>query len=129
MAENSNDLPPELGNVHSIKFGSGVLGKTAPVICLAELMIGAAAWKMGEGSPELTAMLVILGIVLAVIYVLVGIWYGIKHPGPALLEGAHLLQYRELSMRTNDPLIIDAATAQAPNMAPPHILRGGGRHD
>ena len=125
MPKRNNDLPPELGNVHSIKFGSGVLGKTAPVVCLAEIVALAAAWKMAERDPELAVFLVLVAVGLAAAYAAFCSWYGIRHPGPALLEGSHLLRYRELSLRTNDPLIIDSVAAPTSNGPPPHVGAGG----
>lgn len=116
---------PELGSFQAIKLGSGVLGKTAPLMGALVVFACVVVGALRNADP-----LIIVGIFASVLVSLAlfigsAFWYARTYPGEALLEGGELLRYREMDLAANDPRVIDISPGGAENAPPPASLRGG----
>lgn len=79
-----------------IRLARGVVGKASYVAAAAILVLGALAWRLSEPLD-----LLIAGGVIALVFVLyfIGVlWFSNRHPGVALLEGAELIQWRQMDI-------------------------------
>ena len=77
-----------------IRLARGVVGKTSYVAGAAILVIGGIAWRL----PDHLLIAAGLVAVVFVLYFLGVLWFANRHPGVALLEGAELIQWRQLDM-------------------------------
>lgn len=120
---------PDLSFFSSVKLGSGVLGKTAPVMVGLCAAIALIAWRLPEAYPFLIFGCAALVFLAVVGYICLSFWYAFRNPGAAVLEGANLVRYRQNEIATNDPGIIDISPKRSANTAPPRTLQvntGGG---
>src|SRR5947209_6692982 len=83
-----------------IRLARGVVGKASYVATAA--VIGLAVVAYGLKEPTLLIIDAILIAVLFVTYFAGVLWFAHKHPGAALLEGAELVQWRQLEMTAGD---------------------------
>ncbi len=114
---------------NTIKLGSGVLGKTAPVMIAFIILVSIAIYKLPTDLPYMVLGLVMLAAVVVMIYYLKAFGYAERHPGPSVLEGAQLVKYRLNEIAASDPKIIDHSPDGAQGALPPSELRimGEGR--
>ena len=69
----------------------------------------------GLGDPWLRIAVGVLAVVLFAMYFVGVLWFANKHPGLALLEGAELIQWRQLDMTASDlPPQIDNQPIEPP---------------
>jgi hypothetical protein len=96
---------PDLLNMSQlgkIKLGQGVVGKTTYATVAALLALGAIGWAISAPAPQLAFTLGVFIFVVLIAFLAAIIWYAHNNPGPALLEGAELIQYRQLEMAAKD---------------------------
>ncbi|MEF3134822.1 hypothetical protein OS035_25540 [Rhizobium sp. 268] len=107
----------------TIKLGSGVLGKTAPVMIAFIMLVSIAIYKMPNDLPYMVLGLVALVALVLVFYCLKAFGYAERHPGPSVLEGAQLVKYRLNEIAASDPKIIDLSPEGGQGRLPPSELR------
>jgi hypothetical protein len=73
--------------------------------------------------------LILLAILVVLIFLGASFWYGHRHPDAAVLEGAHLVKYRELELAAKDQTMIDVTPNGSANTAPPQSIASGGPRD
>jgi hypothetical protein len=110
------DNPPPLINLSAfgkVRLGQGVVGKISYVAAILMTGLGVIGWTLGDGYLKLAVA--VLMVLAGAGYLTSVLWYADKHPQTSLLEGADLVQWRQLEMAARDkpPLIPDA------NVAPP----------
>jgi hypothetical protein len=84
-----------------IRLARGVVGKASYVAGAAVLGLAIVAWQLHESW--LLFMDALLIVVLFIAYLVGVLWFANKHPGVALLEGAELIQWRQLEITASDP--------------------------
>ena len=79
-----------------IRLTRGVVGKASYVAAVAVLLLGGIAW----GLPDPIYRLVGAGLIalVTVVYLMGTLWFANRHPGVALLEGAELIQWRQMDI-------------------------------
>lgn len=97
-----------------IRLARGVVGKASVVAGIALLVLGGIAWRIG---PAL--LLVVAGMVMLTffVYLTAVLWFAHRHPEQALLEGAEIIQYRQLELAASH---VPEAPPLAPT-EPPHL--------
>lgn len=83
-----------------IRLARGVVGKASYVAGVAILALGVIAWQLHD--PALLIADAVLVILLFGMYFCGALWFANKHPGVALLEGAELIQWRQLDIAASD---------------------------
>jgi hypothetical protein len=83
-----------------IRLARGVVGKASYVAAAGVIALGAVAWSLRD-SWFLFGDAVLI-IVLFSIYFGGILWFAHKHPGVALLEGAELIQWRQLDIAASN---------------------------
>ena len=80
----------------AIRFTPGVLGKASFVAAAAVFSIAAVAVV----SRDFWVFLPVANMILLIFipYFFGSLWFAHRHPGEALLEGAHLIQWRQLEL-------------------------------
>jgi hypothetical protein len=86
---------------NQFRFGPGVVGKTT-ALSLAVMLVLAAGMYRSEGNPYVIAGLAIAALVFATFVILKQFKFAEKNPAAALLEGAHLIEWRHMDMATQD---------------------------
>ncbi len=117
---------PDLNNFspfHAIKLGSGVLGKTASVMVAFVALVTVAIYKLPEHLPYLIVGLVGLVAAIVLAYLWQAFRYAERHPGPSVLEGSHLVRFRQNEIAASDPKVIDHLPVGAQGTIPPTQLR------
>lgn len=78
-----------------IRLARGVVGKASIVAGIVFLVLGSIAWRM---PPDL--LFPFAGVFLLALFAYLGgmLWFAHRHPEQALLEGAEIIQYRQLEM-------------------------------
>jgi hypothetical protein len=79
-----------------IRLARGVVGKASYVAGAALLALGAVALVLRE--PLYLLILAICVLLIFVVYFGGVLWFAHRHPGVALLEGAELIQWRQMDM-------------------------------
>ncbi|QRM43966.1 hypothetical protein [Rhizobium sp. BG4] len=110
---------PNFSPFNSVKLGSGVLGKTAPVMVAFLIMMAIAIWRIPESGVFFVTGLAVLAAALVAAYVFVAFRYAERNPGAAVLEGLHLVKYQQNEIAASDPRIIDISPEGAQNSPPP----------
>jgi hypothetical protein len=90
-----------------------VVGKATYVAAAAIAALALVAWNLRETWP----LLVIAFLIIALFggYFVGVLWFAHKHPGTALLEGAELIQWRQLDVAaSNMPRSIDVRPSEPP---------------
>jgi hypothetical protein len=126
MADNKPRLEiPGIGAIQTLKFGPGVVGRSAPIpIAFAVVILVAIAAV--RDHPELVMVLVAVAFVACAAAIGAFIWYGHHHPESALLEGGQAVAYQKLlneqaAMKTT---IIEGKSHPIANNAPTSFLGG-----
>jgi hypothetical protein len=79
-----------------IRLARGVVGKASYVAVAAVLALGGIAWRLRDPIYLLVAAVLIL--LVFAIYFSGTLWFANRHPGVALLEGAELIQWRQMDI-------------------------------
>ncbi len=98
-----------------IRLGRGVVGKASYVAGAAVIALGFVAWALRDPT-----YLLIDACLIAVVfgtYFAGSLWFSNRHPGVALLEGAELIQWRQMDMGAKNML----KPPEGPNVTPPLI--------
>jgi hypothetical protein len=113
MTRGTNPVPEALeqaginvSTLDRIRLARGVVGKTSYVAGAAILALAMVAW----GLRDLNYLIAdaVLVVILFVVYVVGALWFANRHPGVALLEGAELIQWRQLELGAKSmPAIAD----------------------
>lgn len=126
--EAANSNSPPWGGFQQVKFGAGVIGKTAPVAAALLVPILAAMYFL-SAFPWMVFTLAVLAALIVAGFIGLAFWYANKHPDFAVLEGGELVRYREIELAAKDPDIIDITPEGSTNIEPPKALKFGGQHD
>lgn len=99
-----------------IRLGPGVLGYAAYVSIFAVVALSPVALWGGDRAPWALAGIILIFI----IFMAFAAWFGSNYPGPALLGGGHLVQWRQMDLAAmNTPAVEGATPIQNPALAPP----------
>jgi hypothetical protein len=79
-----------------IRLARGVVGKASYVAVAAVLALGGIAW--GLRDPIYLLVVAVLIVLVFAIYFSGTLWFANRHPGVALLEGAELIQWRQMDI-------------------------------
>ncbi len=89
-----------VSSLDQIRLARGVVGKASYVALAAVLMLGGVAggiaWRWHD--PILLMVVSILMAVVFMVYFAGILWFANRHPGVALLEGAELIQWRQMDI-------------------------------
>lgn len=93
-----------------IRLSRGFIGKSAYVTGAAVLALAVIAWRLKD--PFYLAMVAVAVVVIFLVFFLGGLWFADRNPGVALLEGAELLQWRQLEVtaKSVSPAQIEAGS-------------------
>jgi hypothetical protein len=95
-----------------IRLPRGVVGKASYVAAFAIVGLAIVAWGLKE--PIFLLIDAALIVVLFVVFLFGILWFANKHPGLALLEGAELIQWRQLDIAASDaPMLPDMKMSEA----------------
>jgi len=83
-------------SIDRIKLARGVVGKVSYVAGAALLVLGALALRVD--SAALFGIIAVAAVLLFLAYLVGILWFATKNPGLALLEGAELIQWRQMDM-------------------------------
>jgi hypothetical protein len=98
-----------------IRLARGVVGKASYVAGAALVVLVAVAIMLRQ--PDYLLAIGVLAVALFLIYFLGILWFAHRHPGVALLEGAELIQWRQMDMAVKD-------VRQLPQQSPRQIGSG-----
>jgi len=79
-----------------IRLARGVVGKASYVAVAAILALAGVAWALRD--PNYLLADAVLVVILFVVYFAGVLWFANRHPGVALLEGAELIQWRQMDI-------------------------------
>lgn len=79
-----------------IRLARGVVGKASYVALAAVLALGGVAWRLSD--PIYLLIAAVLIVLVFAIYFSGTLWFANRHPGVALLEGAELIQWRQMDI-------------------------------
>lgn len=79
-----------------IRLAQGVVGKSSIVAGLIVIALAVIAWNLRDPGYLIAVACILL--LLFGIYFIGVLWFAHKNPGVALLEGAELIQWRQLEM-------------------------------
>lgn len=82
--------------VNRIRLAKGVVGKASYVAASAVAGLALLAWLLHD--PRFVLVDAVLIFILFVSYLIGVLWFSNRHPGLSLLEGADLIQWRQLEM-------------------------------
>lgn len=101
-----------------IRLAHGVVGKMSVVAGIALVALGGIAWRVATDL-----LLVMGGMVLIVffVYLVAVLWFAHRHPEQALLEGAEIIQYRQLEMAAHGISEAAEATRMRQHPSPPEL--------
>ncbi|HEY8871640.1 MAG TPA: hypothetical protein VIM52_01310 [Stellaceae bacterium] len=103
-----------------IRLAHGVVGKASVVAGIALLVLGGIAWRI-----DASLLLIMAGIILLTFLVYFGsvLWFAHRHPEQALLEGAEIIQYRELELAARGAPDAPRSSGSAQQSLPPEGRR------
>jgi hypothetical protein len=111
--------PDKSSGLIKFQFGwRGVVGKLAYVALGAMVVLIFVAHELRD--PTLLFILAVMAMLLFVIFLGGVLWLCSRHPQLALLEGAEIIQYRQLDMASKG----DDRPPQGPNTEPPPLIEG-----
>jgi hypothetical protein len=84
-----------------IRLARGVVGKASYVAGAAVLGLALVAWGLRDSIYLIIDASLMFALFLS--YFIGVLWFANKHPGVALLEGAELIQWRQLEITASDP--------------------------
>lgn len=88
-----------------IRLARGVVGKVSYIAAIAILVLGGIAWRLVD-----PLHLLMIGGVVALVFVLyfIGVlWFANRHPDVALLEGAELIQWRQMDIAGKSVAVVE----------------------
>lgn len=83
-----------------IRLARGIVGKASYVAAAGMAVLLTVALVLRQ--PVFLLIVAILAIILFAVYFSGTLWFAHKHPGLALLEGAELIQWRQMDMAARD---------------------------
>jgi hypothetical protein len=83
-----------------IRLARGVVGKASYVAGATIFALGVVAFTLRD--PAYLFYVAALAVSVFVIYFVGILWFAHKHPGLSLLEGAELIQWRQMEMTANN---------------------------
>ena len=101
-----------------IKLGRGLVGKSAYVAVAAVLVLGAVALRTSNVS--ILAAVIAAAVIVFLVFFLGVLQLAAKNPGAALLEGAELIQWRQMDMGIKGVETLP----EGPNVEPPPQIDG-----
>jgi ABC-type branched-subunit amino acid transport system permease subunit len=107
MPESENPLQGlgiKLEGLDRIRLGRGVIGKASYVAAAAIFGLIVVALALRDST-----LLLIIGTLIAAVFAIYffgALWFSNKHPGVALLEGAELIQWRQLEVAASNPTLV-----------------------
>jgi hypothetical protein len=96
-----------------IRLARGVVGKASYVAVAAVLALGGIAWRLRDPIYLLVAAVLI--VLVFAIYFSGTLWFANRHPGVALLEGAELIQWRQMDIAAKTISSIENKPISEPN--------------
>ena len=101
-----------------IRLAHGVVGKASVVAGIVLLALGAIAMRVDSDL-----LLVMAGVVVLVFFVYLAamLWFAHRHPEQALLEGAEIIQYRQLELAARGISEVAEATRTRQRPLPPEL--------
>lgn len=97
-----------------IRLARGVVGKSSYVAAAAILALGTVAVVLRD--PVFLIADAVLILILFITYFAGVMWFAHKHPGTALLEGAELIQWRQMDMSARDVTQLQQLQNSAPQL-------------
>ena len=85
-------------SVDRIRLAKGVVGKTTTAVLIVLMVLALAIFKLN--NPQLILILGIAAGFVFLVYFIGVMLFAHKNPGPALLEGAELLRWRQFDLAT-----------------------------
>ena len=114
-------------DIHKMRWGPGVVGRTSVVAVVAVLAILGALFVVRE--PSLVKVLVYAMIGMPLFFFALAFGFAFKHPEISVMEGAQALAYRQAEMSAKNVDIIDVTPRGSANTAPPKALSRLGGND
>lgn len=96
-----------------VRLSRGVVGKSAYVASAALLVLAVAAYSLKDQTFLLC--IAILAVILFALFFVGALFFAHKNPGLALLEGAELIQWRQMDMAAKS-VPMDQQLAQSAQM-------------
>jgi hypothetical protein len=96
-----------------IRLARGVIGKTSYVAAAAVLALGGVAWRLDD--PIYLLVEAILIVLVFTAYFAGTLWFANRHPGVALLEGAELIQWRQMDIAAKTVSSIENKSISEPD--------------
>jgi hypothetical protein len=101
-------------SLDKIRLARGVVGKASYVAGATIFAIAVIAFSLRD--PFYLFCLAPLAVFVFVAYFVGALWFAHKHPGVALLEGAELIQWRQLDMAARDVSDLEKLKNAAPQL-------------
>jgi amino acid transporter len=113
-----NGIAPNLEGVNGVHLSQGVVGKTTVAVVALMGVLGVAAYAAGGQWGVI--IIALLAAIIFLVYFVGVLWFANKNPGHALLEGAHLVQWRQMDYGAKDLNVIP----DTPVTSNPEATRG-----
>lgn len=101
-------------SLDKIRLARGVVGKASYVAGATIFALAVVAFSLRE--PFYLFCVAALSVFVFVAYFIGALWFAHKHPGVALLEGAELIQWRQLDMAAKDVSDLEKLENAAPRL-------------
>jgi hypothetical protein len=114
-----------LTRLQNVKLGPGVVGRNSSIVWAFMLVMLAGAIVSGiEHSTILLSLSLAGAILVALVALILNVYFGNKNPAAALLEGAHFVEYHQIEMAAKGmPRIEPSSPPSLPPMPPDHPSR------
>lgn len=103
-----------------VRLGRGVIGKASYVAGVAILGLGGIAFALRDTTYLLIDAFLICFVFAS--YFAGSLWFANRHPGVALLEGAELIQWKQLEAGARD----ESAITDRKSTSPSPLIEGRG---
>ncbi|WP_139221372.1 hypothetical protein [Bosea sp. OK403] len=111
----------------TVKFGPGVVGRTAPV-AVGIVILGIAAVAALRSEPWMAFLAFGASLSGAIWYLSSILQYANKYPNHAIMEGAEFVKNAALEQSAKDPNIIDLNSIPVDNTSAPENLKLRGQN-
>ena len=91
--------------VDRIRLAHGIVGKTSYVAAALFVLLIVAILR----DPSYVFAVVVLGVLSFLVYLAGMLWFANRHPGVALLEGAELIQWRQMDIAAKSITAVENA--------------------
>ena len=119
MADSIQDTLRQVGvsssTLDRIKLARGLVGKTSYVAGAAIIALGVVAYGLKGFSGFLIADAILIVLLFGGYFGGI-LWFAHRHPGVALLEGAELIQWRQMDMAAKSVTQIEQQNNAAPQL-------------